>query len=331
MGRTKEGRTRSSLANPPAFVVPCLAKLAAEPPFGEQWVHEIKFDGYRLQALIHNGTARLLTRTGLDWTPRFSAIAAALQKLRVTSAIIDGEAVVEDVTGASSFVRLVEALKAGRSSEIVFFGFDLMHLDGLDLTMLPFADRKARLEGLLGSTRPGDQLRYSAHLEGDGSTVLKQACAMGLEGIVSKRVDLPYRSGRYGDWVKSKCVGADEFVIAGYRDSSVKANAAGALLVGYFEGKRFVYAGRAGTGFSQKTGAALWAAMQPLRQEAAPFDEPLPLAQVKGVHWLKPKLVAQIEYRTWTGTGVLRQAAFKALREDKPARQVTRPDTKPDA
>jgi bifunctional non-homologous end joining protein LigD len=308
----------------PAFVPPCLATLTDRPPEGAAWVHEIKLDGYRLMARIENGSVRLLTRTGLDWTGRFPSIARALKGLKVTSALIDGEAVVEDTHGVTSFAALVEALESRQAQCLRFVAFDLLHMNGVDLTSAPLSGRKELLEAVLKTSR-SRHLRYSAHLAGDGAAILRDACALGLEGVMSKRADRPYRSGRNGDWLKSKCVQTDEFVIGGYLASSVDAEAVGALALGTFEKRKLVYRGRVGTGFTHKSARAVWQALQPLRSAASPFASALTAVQRRGVVWVEPVLVAQIAYRSRTGDGLLRHAAFKGLRQDKPARDIFLP------
>jgi bifunctional non-homologous end joining protein LigD len=314
----------------PDFIAPCLATLVTDVPQGAQWAHEIKFDGYRLQARLENGNAQLRTRTGLDWTHRFEALAKALSALKVSSALIDGEAIVEDQNGASSFAKLVDELKAGRSAQIVFFVFDLLYLNGVDVAKRPLLERKALLQKLFRTSKKDGPIRYSDHLIGDGKAMLEETCKLGLEGVICKRLDKPYRSGRHSDWLKAKCIQTDEFVIGGYLDSTAVRNAIGALALGYYDNKRFIYVGRVGTGFSRKTATDLWQALQPLRSGSSPFATALDSEQARSVIWVKPKAVAQIEYRSWTDAGLIRHASFKALRDDKPARQVGDPKTTPD-
>ena len=277
----------------PDFVPPSLATLRTAAPSGVGWVHEIKFDGYRIQARLDHGGVRLLTRKGLDWTSKFPNVAAAVAKLpaalaseasdqrgdsimrahsasedareraddtrpepgssaRADTALIDGEIVVEDERGVSVFSMLQAALKEGRRDAFVYYVFDLLHLDGRDLRELPLAERKAELERLLDRAKGvGNAIRYSEHFDEDGALVLQQACRMTLEGIVSKRADAPYRSGRGETFIKTKCSNAQEFVVGGYSPSSVLPRAIGALAVGYYDGGRLIYAGRIGTGYTQ--------------------------------------------------------------------------------
>jgi bifunctional non-homologous end joining protein LigD len=319
-------RTKSKGTAPmPSFIPPCLATLVRDPPDGDKWGHEIKFDGYRLQARIDNGAVRFLTRSGHDWTGKFASLTKPFLALGLTRALIDGEVVVQDDHGASSFVELVADLKAGRSARMTYIAFDLLFLNGTDVRKLPLADRKALLAQALKSAPKAGPLRYSDHMQGDPAAILTNACKLGLEGIISKRLDKPYHSGRHADWVKLKCIQSDEFVIAGYLDSTAIKDAIGALVLGVYDKKSLVYAGRVGTGFDRKTARELWQLLQPLKTATRPFSQILAALQTKGVTWVAPKLVAQIEYRAWTSDGILRHAAFKSLRDDKPAIQVSRP------
>lgn len=322
--RTLKGASKGN-ALPPAFIPPCLATLADAPPEGDAWVHEIKYDGYRIQARIVDGAVQLLTRTGLDWTARFASIAKALRSLKVSSAIIDGEIVVERADGVTSFTDLVAALESGRSEAMVYIAFDLLFLDGVDVRDASLGERKTLLELLWTRTR-SKRLRYSQHFATDGAALLADACRLGLEGLISKRNDLPYRSGRRADWLKSKCIRTDEFVIGGYSVSTVDAKAIGALALGAYARGRLVYAGRVGTGFSHALARRLFSALRPLEQDAPPFATKLTAPQRRGVVWVAPQLVAQIEYRSVTSDGLLRHASFQGLREDKPARDVALPD-----
>jgi bifunctional non-homologous end joining protein LigD len=311
----------SNLGPLPDFVAPCLALRQKDPPTGDAWVHEIKFDGYRMEARLEGGKVKLLTRNNLDWTKRFPLVAKELAGLEIGSAFLDGEIVVERRDGTTSFTELVADLKAHASDRMIYYAFDILYLNGIDLRGAALIDRKAVLDRLLRGHKTG-KLRLSEHLTSDGGQMLDKACELGIEGIISKRADRPYRSGRTGDWIKATCHLTDEFVVGGYLDSSAQSKAVGALALGRYEKGRLKYVGRVGTGFSRETAGELWGTAQRLRRQTSPFADKLDAAERRGVVWLKPALVAQVEYRAVTGDGRLRHASFKGLREDKPAADI---------
>jgi bifunctional non-homologous end joining protein LigD len=307
----------------PAFVEPALAKLVESAPKGSEWLHEIKFDGYRMQARIDGGEIQLLTRKGLDWTAKFKPVAKALKDLKIPSALLDGEIVVEDEAGVSSFSALQQELK-GKGERFVYYVFDLLYLDGKDLRKATLADRKAALRLLFDDLPQGGTVRFSDHLEEDGATLVRHACRMGLEGIISKRADQPYRSGRGNDWVKSKCTQRQELVIAGYLPSSTSKKAVGSLVMGVYDAGKLLHVGRVGTGFTAETAASLYKTLAPIEVAASSFADKIPAMASRGVKWVKPELVAEVEFRGWTHDRMIRQGSFQGLREDKDPREVVR-------
>jgi bifunctional non-homologous end joining protein LigD len=323
----KPGRKQAREPLPP-FVEPCLATLQEKPPVGDDWLHEVKFDGYRLQARLADGEVRLLTRTGLDWTERFGPrIAAAFAALPCDAALIDGEVVALGESGISSFSALQAALSEGETSGLVFFAFDLLHLDGEDLRGEPLLARKERLEALLQAAGPEEALRYSEHFVEPGQTMLRHACRMGLEGVISKRSDAPYRSGRGHDWLKSKCSHRQEFVIAGYVPSRASRSQIGSLVLGYHEDGALKPAGRVGTGFTRQSATELKKELDAIKAERSPFSGKA--ARDREVVWVRPERVAEISFGSWTASKTLRHSVFLGLREDKPAQDIVQ--EKPEA
>ena len=267
-------------ATSPSFVEPSLATLVSKAPGGSRWLHEIKFDGYRLQARIEAGRVKLLTRTGLDWTGRFGKkIAAAFKGLPVGTALIDGEVVVESQNGASDFSLLQADLSDGRVDRFVYYAFDLMYLDGYDLRATPLVMRKAALAQLVTGER--GILRYSEHFEQDGDLILQHACRLSLEGVISKLRDGAYRSGRGKGWVKSKCSQRQEFVVAGYVPSTTSRKAIGSLVLGYHDDGKLIHAGRVGTGYTATVAEDLYRRLERIRSSSSPFAEPLPASRAR--------------------------------------------------
>ena len=305
----------------PESIKPQLAALSDKAPEGDEWLHEIKYDGYRLLARIEDGTVRLITRGGLDWTAKFSELAHSLGELPLDSALIDGELVHLEPEGTTSFSGLQDAISSGKTGALNFFAFDLLYRDGWNLTDAALEDRKTALAEIISPQAQGI-LRYSDHQIDRGPAFLRQARSFKLEGIVSKRRTDPYRPGRTRSWLKVKCRNREEFVIIGFTDPDGSREGFGALLVGYYDPQgKLRYAGRVGTGFN----AAQLIELRKRLESLVRADPPAPLPKGvsrKGVHWIEPQLVAEVEFADWTADAILRQASFQGLREDKDARDV---------
>jgi len=308
----------------PRFVTPCLATLVAKAPEDKHWEHEIKFDGYRIQARLDHGKVKLMTRKGLDWTRKFPSVAKAVGKLHAKTALIDGELVAHDSKGISRFSLLQQDLTSGRQGRMVLCAFDLMHLNGADLKPLPLFARKAALAKLV---RRGHDwhLRFSRSLHGHGPALLKHACRMGLEGIISKRADARYHSGRGRDWLKAKCSDRQELVVAGFAPSSADSHAVGALVLAFYRRGKLCYAGRTGTGFTHDTARTLYRRLKAHQRKTPPF-KPVPKHESgrRRPIWVEPKMVVEVDFHGWTQGDRVRQASFQGVRSDKAARDVVR-------
>lgn len=307
----------------PERIAPQLATLVGEPPRGEQWLHELKYDGYRVLIHLDGGRARIVTRNGKDWTDRFAPIARAAEALRARQAVLDGEVVVLEPDGTTSFQALQNALSGDRQRDLTFFAFDLLYQDGYDLRGAKLVDRKEALSVLLEGGPPA--LRFSDHVEGAGEEFYRQACGFALEGIVSKRRDLPYHSGRNKDWLKVKCLERQELVVVGWTDPEGSRTGFGSLLLAVHDDQgRLTYAGKVGTGFTDALLAELRERLGAIERKSPAFDNPPRGAEARRSHWVEPELVAEVAFTEWTRDGVLRHPTFQALREDKPPEEVVR-------
>lgn len=319
--RSEKGRKKAL----PKALKPTLATLAKEAPSGANWLHEIKFDGYRVLARYDRGKVQLLTRNGNDWSSRFPEIAKQVKKLACDQAILDGEVVASQADGTTSFRALQEALAAKKTSKLSFQAFDLLYLNGRDLTQVALTERKQALKSLLTSSgfHNGASIRYTDHMLGRGPEFAEHSCSLGLEGVISKKADGNYQSGRSRDWLKLKCTAHEEFIICGYTEPSGSRFGFGSLLLGGWHKGELVYVGRVGTGFSEQLLRKVYDQLTAIERKTSPFKQIPP--DTCDVHWVKPALVAEVEFSNWTRDGVLRHSSFRGLREDKKAQEIALP------
>lgn len=322
-----KGGERATAATAPkwSFVEPALCTPVGLPPDGGKWLHEVKYDGYRLQAAVSGGAVRLYTRSGLDWTGKFGQIAEAFAKLGLADALIDGEAAVADASGRTDFSALQKSLEVGDAKGVSFFAFDLLAEGKDDLRQLPLRERKARLAKLLKGARA--PIRLSPFVEGDGPDVFAAFAEKKLEGVVSKKVNAPYRGGRTQSWLKAKCVNEREFVIVGWEPSQ-RGRAFASLLLGEREDGKLVYRGRVGTGFDDRALASLSEKLAKLARKTTPLDS-VSREAAKHAKWVEPKLVAQVRFAELTGDQNVRHGVFLGLRGDKPAKEVSAESERP--
>src|SRR5258706_867359 len=320
-GKRREARGEAVRAKLPLFLTPQLATLVDEPPQGDEWIYEVKFDGYRIVARIEDGDVKLFTRSGNDWTARLRSLADDLGKLGIASAWIDGEIVVMNDAGQPSFQLLQRAFDNANTRDIVFFAFDLPHFDGYDLTRVPLVERRVLLEKTFEKDH-SPRLRFSEHFSGPAKPLLDAACKQGLEGLIGKRAGAPYTSTRSTSWGKSKCSRRPQFVIVGHTDPKGSRTGFGSLLLAVRDEKSGAlrYAGNVGTGFDQDSLGSIKTKLEALATDKAPVPAP---RGVKG-HWVRPKLVAEVAFTEWTGDGRVRHPVFKGLRSDKDANVITR-------
>ncbi|USW03662.1 DNA ligase D [Pseudomonas pergaminensis] len=318
--KTKAKPKKAATSALPEQFAPQLATLVDRAPEGD-WHYEIKFDGYRMLARIRDGDVRLFTRNGHDWTERLPRQAKALQALKLKDSWLDGEVVSLNGDGLPDFQALQNAFDIGRSLDIVYYLFDAPFLNGQDQRQAPVEDRRAALKAALAGSR-SKLLRFSEAFTAHHRDIFESACDLSLEGVIGKRLGSPYVSSRSADWIKLKCRLRQEFVIVGYTRPQGSRSGFGALLLAVNDKTGLVYAGRVGTGFDQAALKAIYAQLTPLERKASPLEKPLTSAQARGVHWVEPTLVGEVQFAEWTREGVVRQAAFVAMRTDKPAAQI---------
>jgi len=316
------GLPNARTAPQPETFRPQLATLVSEPPKGDQWLHEIKYDGYRILCFFEDGTVQLRTRHGNDWTDRFAAIARAAEKLPLKNTILDGEVVVLKADGTTDFQALQNVLKGVATGTLVYYVFDVPYSAGYDLTQTPLIDRKNYLRDLFESIETGPTVRYGDYIQGGGPSVFQHACRYAVEGLICKRANGRYIQRRTRDWIKVKCLKRQEFVVGGYTEPSGSRTGFGAMLLGYYENSDLVFCGRVGTGFNEQTLSVLYNRLVQLERDRPPFMNPPKGREARGVHWISPEMVVDVEFTGWTDEDLLRHPSFKGLREDKSPQEV---------
>jgi bifunctional non-homologous end joining protein LigD len=311
----------------PSFIPPQLATLVKEPPSGDKWLHELKFDGYRMLCRIDRGRVSVWSRNGKDWTEKFQNVVEAVKSLKATSAMLDGEIVIVDAQGRSSFQKLQRAMGKATRTGFAYEVFDLIYLDGFNLTQTSLKHRKELLKNLVGSNSHG-VIRYSEHISGNGDEFFRHACEYEIEGIVSKLADSHYESTRSRNWLKVKCARQQEFVIAGYMPSSKGLPGFGSLVLGVYEKGKLVYAGRVGTGFTFKQRSDLKKQLDKLSRQTSPLSVVPKDPGLRQTYWTEPKMIAEVAFTEWTSDGSIRHPSFQGLREDKNAKELIREDPK---
>jgi bifunctional non-homologous end joining protein LigD len=322
--KTTEGLPGARRAAIPSFVAPQLATLVKEPPAGDDWLHELKFDGYRMLCHVDLNKVKFWSRNGKEWTSKFPNLTLAVKALPAKSAIIDGEVVIFERDGRPSFQKLQHALGAGGNTRFSYVAFDLIYLDGLDLTRVALEHRKLILKKLLDAIPAGGPLRYSDHVEGNGQLFYDHACKTGIEGIVSKLRTSTYESARNRNWIKVKCNKRQEFVVVGHIPSTKGLPGFGSLVLGVYEGRKLVYAGRVGTGFSMKQRVDLKRELDKHARATSPLSTTPRDPGLREAHWIEPDLVAEVSFIEWTSDGSIRHPSFQGLRDDVSPKNVRR-------
>lgn len=308
----------------PDFIAPQLATLVKEPPSGDEWLHELKFDGYRMLCRIDRSRITFMSRNGKDWTGKFLNVVERVKSLPATSAIFDGEIVVVDAQGRSSFQKLQRAMGKAGTGGFVYQVFDLIYFEGFNLTQTPLKHRKHLLKDVCKGIAGLGQVRYSEHFQGSGDAFFRHACEYGIEGIVSKLADSPYESKRNRNWLKVKCGKQQEFVIAGYTPSSKGLPGFGSLVLGVYENGKLIYAGRVGTGFTFKQRSELKKQLDKLLRAGSPFAIQPKDPGLRETRWTEPRLIGEVAFTEWTSDNSIRHPSFQGLREDKSPKDVVR-------